>query len=95
MVAKIIDGKLIASKVKEQVSVAVSDLNQKSIFPGLATIIVGNDAASSIYVKNKRKSAKEVGIESFQYEFPENIQDRDNPENHQQSKLDRDSDFLA
>ena len=77
MVAKIIDGKLIASKVKEQVSIAVTDLNQKSIFPGLATIIVGNDAASSIYVKNKRKSAKEVGIESFQYEFPENIQEKE------------------
>ena len=77
MAAKIIDGKLIASKVKEQVSIAVSDLNQKSIFPGLATIIVGNDAASSIYVKNKRKSAKEVGIESFQYELPENIQEEE------------------
>ena len=77
MAAKIIDGKLIASKVKEQVSVAVSDLNQKSIFPGLATIIVGNDAASSIYVKNKRKSAKEVGIESFQYELSENIQEKE------------------
>ena len=77
MVAKIIDGKLIASKVKEQVSVAVSDLNHKSIFPGLATIIVGNDAASSIYVKNKRKSAKEVGIESFQYELSENIQEKE------------------
>ena len=77
MAAKIIDGKLIAGKVKEQVSVAVSDLNQKSIFPGLATIIVGNDAASSIYVKNKRKSAKEVGIESFQYELSENIQEKE------------------
>tara|TARA_B100000686_G_scaffold164011_1_gene171615 strand:+ start:2556 stop:3449 length:894 start_codon:yes stop_codon:yes gene_type:complete len=77
MVAKIIDGKLIASKVKEQVSIAVTDLNQKSIFPGLATIIVGNDVASSIYVKNKRKSAKEVGIESFQYEFPENVQEKE------------------
>ena len=77
MVAKIIDGKLISSKVKEQVSIAVSDLNQKSIFPGLATIIVGNDAASSIYVKNKRKSAKEVGIESFQYELSENIQEKE------------------
>ena len=77
MVAKIIDGKLIASKVKEQVSIAVSDLNQKSIFPGLATIIVGNDAASSIYVKNKRKSAKEVGIESFQYELSEKTQEKE------------------
>ena len=77
MVAKIIDGKLISSKVKEQVSIAVSDLNQKSIFPGLATIIVGNDAASSIYVKNKRKSAKEVGIESFQYELSEKTQEKE------------------
>ena len=77
MAAKIIDGKLIASKVREQVSIAVSDLNKKSIFPGLATIIVGNDAASSIYVKNKRKSAKEVGIESFQYELSENIQEKE------------------
>ena len=77
MVAKIIDGKLIASKVKEQVSIAVSDLNQKSIFPVLATIIVGNDAASSIYVKKKRKSAKQVGIESFQYELSENIQEKE------------------
>ena len=77
MAAKIIDGKFIASKVKEQVSIAVSDLNQKRIFPGLATIIVGNDAASSIYVKNKRKSAKEVGIESFQYELSENIQEKE------------------
>ena len=63
--------------MKEQVSIAVSDLNQKSIFPGLATIIVGNDAASSIYVKNKRKSAKEVGIESFQYELSENTQEKE------------------
>ena len=46
MAAKIIDGKLIASKVKEQVSIAVSDLNQKSIFPGLATIIVGIEVAA-------------------------------------------------
>ena len=77
MTAKIIDGKLLATKVKAQVSIAVSELHQKNIFPGLATIIVGNDAASSIYVKNKGKSAKEVGIESFQYELPENVLEKD------------------
>lgn len=77
MTAKIIDGKLLATKVKAQVSIAVSELNKKNIFPGLATIIVGNDAASSIYVKNKGKSAKEVGIESFQYELPENVLEKD------------------
>jgi methylenetetrahydrofolate dehydrogenase (NADP+)/methenyltetrahydrofolate cyclohydrolase len=77
MTAKIIDGKLLATKVKAQVSIAVSELNQKNIFPGLATIIVGNDAASSIYIKNKGKSAKEVGIKSFQYAFPENVLEKD------------------
>ena len=73
MTAKIIDGKLLATNVKKQVSSSVSLLTQKGIVPGLATIIVGEDAASSIYVKNKGKSAKEVGIKSFQYALPENV----------------------
>jgi len=77
MTAKIIDGKLLATKVKEKVSIAVSELGKESIFPGLATIIVGTDAASSIYVKNKGKSANEVGIKSFQYALPENVSEED------------------
>tara|TARA_Y100001970_G_scaffold192864_1_gene234417 strand:- start:7066 stop:7959 length:894 start_codon:yes stop_codon:yes gene_type:complete len=77
MTAKIIDGKLLANKVKEKVSIAVSELGKESIFPGLATIIVGKDAASSIYVKNKGKSANEVGIKSFQYALPENVSEED------------------
>jgi methylenetetrahydrofolate dehydrogenase (NADP+)/methenyltetrahydrofolate cyclohydrolase len=77
MSAKIIDGKLLATKVKDQVSSAVTELSHKNIFPGLATIIVGDDPASSIYVKNKGKSAKEVGIKSFQYAFPENVLEKD------------------
>ena len=44
---------------------------KKNITPGLATVIVGNDAASSVYVKNKGKFAKEVGIKSFQYSLSE------------------------
>ena len=77
MTAKIIDGKLLATKVKKKVSIAVSELGKESIFPGLATIIVGTDAASSIYVKNKGKSANEVGIKSFQYALPENVSEED------------------
>jgi len=71
MSAKIIDGKVLATKVRNEVSKAVLELTKKNITPGLATVIVGNDAASSVYVKNKGKSAKEVGIKSFQYSLSE------------------------
>src|SRR6056300_665177 len=77
MTAEIIDGKFLAHKVKEKVSEAVSTLSKENIVPGLATIIVGTDAASSIYVKNKGKSANEVGIKSFQYALPEDIVEED------------------
>lgn len=73
MSAKIIDGKVLATKVRNEVSKAVLELTKKNITPGLATVIVGNDAASSVYVKNKGKSAKEVGIKSFQYSLSEFI----------------------
>ena len=73
MAAKIIDGKALATKVRKEVSKAVLALNKKNITPGLATIIVGNNPASSIYVKNKGKSAKEVGIKSLQYSLPESV----------------------
>ena len=73
MAAKIIDGKALATKVRKEVSKAVLALNKKNITPGLATIIVGNNPASSIYVKNKGKSAKEVGIKSLQYTLPESV----------------------
>ena len=71
MSAKIIDGNVLATKVRNEVSKAVLELTKKNITPGLATVIVGNDAASSVYVKNKGKSAKEVGIKSFQYSLSE------------------------
>ena len=71
MSAKIIDGNVLATKVRNEVSKAVLELTKKNITPGLATVIVGNDAASSVYVKNKGKFAKEVGIKSFQYSLSE------------------------
>lgn len=73
MTAQIIDGKALAEQVREKVSKAVSELSKKGFRPGLATIIVGNDAASGIYVKNKGKFAKEVGLKSFQYALSESI----------------------
>ena len=77
MTAEIIDGKALATKVRNEVSKAVLALNKKGITPGLATVIVGNDAASSLYVKNKGKSAKEVGIKSLQYSLAESVSENE------------------
>ncbi|MCW2994527.1 MAG: folD [Conexibacter sp.] len=69
--AEIIDGKAIAAKVREQVARDVAAFTERTgRTPGLATILVGEDPASAIYVANKRKSAGEVGIASFHHELP-------------------------
>ena len=64
MAAQIIDGKAVAARVKQQVAreVAEGDLR-----PGLATILVGDDPASAVYVRMKREDSAEVGIESFHH----------------------------
>ena len=77
MTAKIIDGKALATKVRNEVSKAVLELNKEGITPGLATVIVGNDPASTVYVKNKGKFAKEVGIKSLQYSLSESVSQED------------------
>jgi methylenetetrahydrofolate dehydrogenase (NADP+)/methenyltetrahydrofolate cyclohydrolase len=69
--AQIIDGKAIAAKVREEVARDVAVFTARTgRRPGLATILVGEDPASAIYVANKRKSAGEAGIESFHHELP-------------------------
>src|SRR5690349_13606736 len=71
MAAQIIDGKAIAAKVREEVARDVGAFTERTgRKPGLATILVGDDPASAIYVANKRKSAGEVGIESFHHGLP-------------------------
>jgi methylenetetrahydrofolate dehydrogenase (NADP+) / methenyltetrahydrofolate cyclohydrolase len=63
--AEIIDGKAVAAKVREEVRREVESLDRK---PGLATILVGEDPASAVYVRMKREDSAEVGIESFHHE---------------------------
>jgi methylenetetrahydrofolate dehydrogenase (NADP+)/methenyltetrahydrofolate cyclohydrolase len=65
MAAQIIDGKAVAAKVREEVKREVDGLARK---PGLATILVGDDPASAVYVRMKREDSAEVGIESFHHE---------------------------
>jgi methylenetetrahydrofolate dehydrogenase (NADP+) / methenyltetrahydrofolate cyclohydrolase len=65
MSAEIIDGKAVAAKVREEVRREVEGMGRK---PGLATILVGDDPASAVYVRMKREDSAEVGIESFHHE---------------------------
>lgn len=61
---KIIDGKLIASEIKEELKVEVKQITAKNGFVTLAVIQVGEDKASSIYVNNKKKACEYIGIQS-------------------------------
>jgi methylenetetrahydrofolate dehydrogenase (NADP+) / methenyltetrahydrofolate cyclohydrolase len=63
--AQIIDGKAVAAKVREEVKREVDTMERT---PGLATILVGDDPASAVYVRMKREDSAEVGIESFHHE---------------------------
>jgi methylenetetrahydrofolate dehydrogenase (NADP+)/methenyltetrahydrofolate cyclohydrolase len=70
MSARIIDGKAVAAQVRERVKAEVAEMDVK---PGLATILVGDDPASHIYVRNKRNASAEVGIESFHHELDASV----------------------
>ena len=70
----LLDGKALSEKNKEEVKVEVAQLvEEKQITPGLAVILVGNDAASATYVASKAKSCKNAGIYSVVHEMPESI----------------------
>jgi methylenetetrahydrofolate dehydrogenase (NADP+)/methenyltetrahydrofolate cyclohydrolase len=70
MSARIIDGKAVAAEVRERVRAEVAEMDLK---PGLATILVGDDPASHVYVRNKRNASAEVGIESFHHELEASV----------------------
>jgi methylenetetrahydrofolate dehydrogenase (NADP+)/methenyltetrahydrofolate cyclohydrolase len=70
MAAKIIDGLAVAAEIRQGIACQVELLRARGVTPGLAVIIVGDDPASAIYVRNKLKACAEVGIRSFKYEFP-------------------------
>lgn len=69
--ANIIDGKLVSKKIREMISGEVATLKEQGTFPKLAVILVGNDPASAVYVKNKEKACIETGIEPMQITMPE------------------------
>ena len=69
MTAKIIDGKAIAHQVRLDWKIRVDSLRGKGVVPGLAMIIVGDNAASKVYVRHKTKACADIGIHSEVHEF--------------------------
>ena len=70
MTATILDGKATAAAVKAELAIRVAALNAKGIYPGLGTVLVGNDPGSHAYVGGKHKDCAEVGITSVRVDMP-------------------------
>jgi methylenetetrahydrofolate dehydrogenase (NADP+)/methenyltetrahydrofolate cyclohydrolase len=74
MSATVIDGKASAARLREKIAAFTSELKSKhGIQPTLATVLVGNDPASEVYVRNKRKTAEAIGFKSVHVELPANV----------------------
>jgi len=78
MGAKLIDGKKIAKKIRNEVSLGVLEMKQKhDMKPGLAVILVGDDPASTVYVRNKERDANAVGMYGKTFNLPNNVSEQD------------------
>jgi len=72
-VGQIIDGKVVAAAVRSEVRARVARLAERGVVPGLATVLVGDDPASRLYVGNKEKACHEVGMRSFGSRLAANV----------------------
>ena len=69
--AELIDGKLVSAETRKDIAKETAEfINKTGIVPGLAVILVGDDPASAVYVRNKHKGCLDVGFKSFQIEMP-------------------------
>ena len=73
MSAQIIDGKAISAQINSETAEMVSALKARGVTPGLAVILVGNDPASQVYVRNKVRTCCELGFESRKITMPEDV----------------------
>ena len=73
----LIDGKKAAAELREELKIEVSELKSKhNKVPGLTVILIGEDAPSQIYVRNKERSAKEVGLKSEVIKYPDTVEEK-------------------
>ena len=76
--AEIIDGKLVSSVVRSKIAEEILDFkNNTGIAPGLAVVIVGDNPASMVYIRNKKKACEQVGINSYEIALPADISEAD------------------
>lgn len=71
MAAQLLDGKAMSAELREELALRVQRVKGKGVTPGLAVILVGDDPASQIYVKNKELGCQQVGIHSVTIRLPE------------------------
>ena len=74
---KILSGKLVSTKIKEDLKKEVDELKEKGIIPKLAVIMVGDNPASKVYVKNKSKACNLVGVEFEEFLLSENVEEKE------------------
>ena len=67
----LLDGKAVAADVKRDVARRVARLRDRGVVPGLAVVLVGDDPASRVYVRNKRRTCERLGIRSLAHDLPE------------------------
>ena len=78
MTAQVIDGKAFAATMREKIASHVARLKEvHNVTPGLAVILVGQDPASEVYVRNKNKSTVEVGMNSYEHKLPADTSEAD------------------
>lgn len=77
MVAKLLDGKELSKEIRNKLEQRVKILKEKGIIPKLVVILVGEDEASKVYVRNKHRAAEKVGIKTIDIKFPKNITEKE------------------
>ena len=75
--AKILSGKIVSARVKDELNKEVEELSQRGKQTGLAVVLVGDDSASKVYVRNKEKACEEVGIYSEVHRLSENTSEEE------------------
>ncbi|MEJ6565433.1 MAG: bifunctional methylenetetrahydrofolate dehydrogenase/methenyltetrahydrofolate cyclohydrolase FolD [Burkholderiales bacterium] len=76
MSAKIVDGKLVSQVLREKMKLRVEELAKRDIQPGLAVILLGDDAASQVYVRNKVAACQAIGVQSRVYRLAANTSEQ-------------------
>jgi methylenetetrahydrofolate dehydrogenase (NADP+)/methenyltetrahydrofolate cyclohydrolase len=70
VIARILDGKAIAARLRTDVAASATALRGRGVVPGLAVVLVGDDPASAVYVRSKTRAAREVGVEPRDHKLP-------------------------